>query len=371
MKPIFIIIVLLLYLVAHVYVGIRIFQVAPAVLLIRWIVASIFILGFASLIVFFVWNDKMTVPVAGFFYQFGTSWLVAFLYIILLVVCVDIFRIMNHFAHFFPKETLYAVFRNNGVTSLIGLGLVALILFLGNMQYHNKKRVHLSIQTDKTTPAMRIVGISDLHLGYTITAKELSRWVEMINAENPDVILIAGDLIDNQLSPLLYHSLDEELLKLRASLGIYACTGNHEYFSGIDDSLDFFEKAGIVLLRDSVVNIEGLTIIGRDDYTSKHRKNLHELTQNIHNESFSILLDHQPHHLDEAVSEGIDFQFSGHTHRGQVFPFSLLVDKMYELSHGYLKKGHTHFYVSSGLGIWGGKFRIGTQSGYLVLDINN
>jgi hypothetical protein len=84
---------------------------------------------------------------------------------------------------------------------------------------------------------------------------------------------------------------------------------------------------------------------------------------------FTILLDHQPNHLDEAVDAGIDFQFSGHTHHGQVWPLSLVTDMLFEDSYGPLRKGGTFCYVTSGLGIWGGKFRIGTRSEYIVATI--
>ena len=84
---------------------------------------------------------------------------------------------------------------------------------------------------------------------------------------------------------------------------------------------------------------------------------------------FTILLDHQPYHLDEAEKNGIDFQFSGHTHYGQVWPVSWVTDAIYEDAFGPLRKGATQYYVSSGVGIWGGKFRIGTRSEYVVLTV--
>ncbi len=363
--------ILALYLAVNVYTAVRIYQFMPANLWIRITVMAILVLGFVSLIVFFRFGETMPVETAGFFYHFGTSWMIAFLYVFILVFLVDLFRIINHFAHIIDKEAVHGLFRHNALTSVIGLGIVALILLFGNLQYHNKKRSHITIKTDKIEKPIRIVGISDLHLGYTISKKELSKWVEMINAEKPDMVIIGGDLIDNQLRPVLQHSLDQELQKIKAPLGIYGCTGNHEYISGIKNSINFYHRAGIMLLRDSVFQMNGLTIVGREDHSYKNRKTLSELTKDIDKQTFSVLLSHQPYNLDETVQESIDFQFSGHTHRGQVFPISLIADKIFKLSQGYLQKGNTHFYVSSGLGIWGGKFRIGTQSEYLVLDLVN
>ena len=113
-----------------------------------------------------------------------------------------------------------------------------------------------------------------------------------------------------------------------------------------------------------------LYIIGRDDESNPQRKSLSQLTAGLDRSKPILLLDHQPHHLEQAQQAGIDFQLSGHTHRGQVFPINLIVDRMYERSHGYHRRGHTQYYVSSGIGIWGGKYRIGTQSEYVVIQLS-
>lgn len=363
--------VLALYLVANVYAAVRIFQLVPANGWFRLIVMGILVSGFVSMIIFFRFGESMSVGAAGFFYRFGTSWMIAFLYIFLLLVLVDLFRLINQFAHWIDKETVRSIFYHNALTTVAGFGIVALILVGGNIQYHNKSRSHITLKTDKIDAPVRIIGISDLHLGYSISKKELSRWVDAINAERPDLVIIAGDLIDNQLRPVLSQSLHKELQKIDASRGVYACTGNHEYISGIRNSADFFRQSGITLLRDSTVQVGDLTIIGREDHSRKNRKPLRELTENVDKRTFTILLNHQPYDLDETRRANIDFQFSGHTHRGQVFPASLIADRVFELSHGYMQKGNSHFYVSSGIGIWGGKFRIGTRSEYVVLDLTN
>ena len=157
----------------------------------------------------------------------------------------------------------------------------------------------------------------------------------------------------------------EEFRRLAAPA--FTVLGNHEYIGGDEDAERFLQDAGIGLLRDSVVQVEGITIIGRDDRSNADRKPLSELADSL--SGFSILLDHQPYQLEEAQEAGIDFQFSGHTHRGQVWPLSWLTDAMYEKSWGYHRRGETQYYVSSGLGIWGPKIRIGTRSEYLVLRI--
>lgn len=102
----------------------------------------------------------------------------------------------------------------------------------------------------------------------------------------------------------------------------YACFGNHEYYSGIPKALSFYKEAGINLLRDSVAAIGSLRVIGRDDRSNPKRKSLDDLMSGTADSLYTILLDHQPYHLEEAEDHGINFQFSGHTHRGQIWPAS-------------------------------------------------
>jgi predicted MPP superfamily phosphohydrolase len=322
---------------------------------------------------FFFLGEKIPIPLASFFYTLGVSWLIAFLYLLIAFLLIDIVKLINLLFHFIDKETVYRLTHANWKTLLVILGSVTLLLIYANYNYHNTKRVHLTVETEKwneTDRPLRIVAISDAHLGYTINTRELRKWVELINAENPDIVLIAGDFIDNSMRPINYFELDTELRKINAPIGVFACAGNHEYFADLTKKVTFFKQSNITLLRDSVAIFDHFQIIGRDDYSQKHRKSIEQLTENLDTSLFTILLDHQPNNLDDAIKGNVDFQFSGHTHRGQVFPITLIVDKMFELSHGYLKRDGTHFYVSSGLGIWGGKFRVGTQSEYVVIDIS-
>ena len=326
-------------------------------------------MGIAGMVLFFSFGEEMSTTASSILYKFSTSWIITFLYLFLAVLLIDIFNILNNIFHIIDKENASSIFSDNLPTSIIIFGSVALLLIMGNFQYHNKKRQQISIFSNKIDKPVRVVGISDLHVGYTISAKEVSKWVSLINIEKPDIVIIAGDIVDNHLRPILEDSISDVLNKINAPMGVYASTGNHDLMFALEDHHYFYKNSGITLLRDSFIYINGITIIGRDDYTNLRRDKLDKIIQGIDTSSFTILMDHQPTKLNDAVTNGIDFQLSGHTHRGQVFPISLITDALFELSHGYLKKGNTHFYVSSGIGIWGGKFRIGTRSEYLVLDI--
>ena len=193
--------------------------------------------------------------------------------------------------------------------------------------------------------------------------------MERINAEKPDLVLIAGDIVDGDVRPVVEDRLAEVLNRIEAP--VYASLGNHEYFGGEAHRRQFLSQTKIQLLCDSVATFDdAVYLIGRDDETNTGRKSLQQLTAGLDRSKPILVLDHQPHHLEQAELAGVDFQLSGHTHRGQVFPLNLLVDRMYERSHGYHRRGKTQYYVSSGIGIWGGKYRIGTQSEYVVIHLS-
>lgn len=215
---------------------------------------------------------------------------------------------------------------------------------------------------------VKMVLLSDLHLGYHNTRADFEKWVKLINDEKPDLVLMAGDIIDISHKPVMEENMAEVFRQIQAP--VYTCLGNHDYYAGEPQSEQFIKESGIHLLRDESITLpNGITIIGRDDRTNMRRKSVKDLMKEADMSKYTILLDHQPYHLEDAERYGVDFQFSGHTHYGQVWPISWIEDRMYEDAFGPLQKGNTHYYVSSGIGIWGGKFRIGTHSEYVVLTL--
>jgi predicted MPP superfamily phosphohydrolase len=109
--------------------------------------------------------------------------------------------------------------------------------------------------------------------------------------------------------------------------------------------------------------------VGRDDLSNRERKSIAALTSGLFGDMTTILLDHQPADLSEAADAGIDFQISGHTHRGQIWPATWITDRLFERSHGAHLRGSTRYFITQGLGIWGGKFRLGSRSEYLVIKV--
>lgn len=366
-----IILILLLYLAGNVYIFYKIEQGIPGNnMLVRAGVVVLALFLVSAMLLSFVFADRLSVSVNSFLYRVGTSWHFIFLYLIVMLFLRELLMWGDQRWHFIPlRFSAHPGFPL--LTIWISVGLAAIILTGGYLNYRSKKRVELTIETGKNMGnPVRILAMSDMHLGYAIGKKELQGWVKMINAEKPDIILIAGDIIDNSVRPLEEAAMEQELKKLNAPLGVYACPGNHEYISRIERSRAFLEASNINVLQDSSVLIDNrFYVVGRDDRSNLRRLSLQGLLSGHKAEMPVVLLDHQPMHLEEAVQQKVDLQLSGHTHRGQVWPVNWITDLMYEVSYGYKRKGDTHFYVTSGLGLWGGKFRIGSRSEYVVIEL--
>ncbi|MBR1774992.1 MAG: metallophosphoesterase [Bacteroidales bacterium] len=355
---------LLLPLAALCYIMVRIYNIlpfSPAIKTLAVVLGSgIFIAMFVS---FIVGLEKLPMTAATVLYEITTSWLFILLYLLMIFLLMDILRL----CHVMPREVLFSSAKG----SLIVTGIVFTIFLYGNIRYYHKDRVALSVKTQKKLEKhYRIVMISDLHLGYHNQRSTFAKWIDMINKENADLVLIAGDIIDISTHPINLQRSFEEFHRLNAP--VYACLGNHDYISGLEKSKEFYRNAGIKVLIDTCVLFNNdILLVGRNDRSDQSRKTIAQIIQGADKTKYSILIDHQPYNLEQSQQAGIDFQFSGHTHYGQVFPINLITDIVYEKAYGRYKKGNTDYYISSGLGIWGGKFRIGTKSEYVVLELSN
>ena len=341
-----------------VYVSWHLWRITPGGWPLKCVATAVFVLWMASEFAGFALMEKVPVKWATVWYEVGNTWLVAFLYLLILFILADLASIFIHIPYL----------KDSAAGLGMVLGVVALLITFGGLHYHHKYREELTIVTEKPLDKpLTVVLASDLHVGYHNRKAELGRWVDLINAEKPDLVLIGGDIIDMRLRPVEDGLYSEEFQRIQAP--IYAVLGNHEYYSDVERAEAFFREAGICLLKDSVARFKGVDIIGRNDRSAPARAALDSLAAGL--QGFTILLDHQPYHLEEAEAAGVDFQFSGHTHRGQLWPLSWVTDALYEKAWGHHRRGNTQYYVSSGLGIWGPKIRIGTRSEYLVLTVRN
>lgn len=346
-----------------VYILWHVWQILPLPVWAKWGIVFLMLLCFALLVPAVLPTvDHMPMWLAQGVYAVGTSSLIISLYLFMGFLLLDIGRLCR----LVPASFLH----NSKAGSLTVFIALTAIFVAGNIHYHHKQRQTLSLQTEKALKKpLRMVMLSDLHLGYHNHRADLAKWIDLINAEKPDVVLIAGDIVDRSIRPLAEENIAQEFRRIKVP--IIACLGNHEYYTGEPNSEQFYREAGISLLRDKAIDLDGITIVGRDDRTNMRRQSVEMLTDTISKAQYTILLDHQPYNLEATEQAGIDFQLSGHTHYGQVWPISWVTHLLYECAYGHHQRGDTQYYVSSGIGIWGGKFRIGTCSEYVVADLTS
>lgn len=189
------------------------------------------------------------------------------------------------------------------------------------------------------------------------------------------MVLIAGDIIDDNIKVVKHKKLLKHFKDLSPKYGIYACPGNHEYISRANHDFEYFAQYGINFLKDSVITIDNqFVLIGKDDIANPKADTTEFLKSLPEETDFSlpvIFMNHQPYNLPETAKYPIDFQLSGHTHRGQVWPLNLLTSLIFEQDWGYLKKEDTHFYISSGYGTAVLPMKIGSPSEIIDLRITN
>ncbi|MBE2896721.1 metallophosphoesterase [Pasteurellaceae bacterium HPA106] len=230
---------------------------------------------------------------------------------------------------------------------------------------------HYAFHSDKLQGSLRVALIADLHLGKIFGNAQLDQLADILAAEKSDVVLIPGDLMDDNTDVFEAENMQPHLAKIRAPLGVYATLGNHD-FKGQRAITRAVEGAGITVLTDTSTLVdERFYLIGRNDRLSKVRPATQTLLAQLPNDNkLRILLDHRPDEIEENATLALDMQVSGHTHKGQVFPANLITKVLYTLDHGYLDLNSRHFFVTSGYGLWGIPFRIGSQSEVMIIDIN-
>jgi len=308
----------------------------------------------------------------------GSYWLAAMVYFLILVVLIDFFRLIQHQIPFLPS-----IFYQNPLKARFYLGIgslviVGLVLIAGRINVLHPRIRQLELKLDKKIAGeqeIKIALASDLHLGTVVGPRQLQKMVKQINKVCPDLILFAGDLIDEDPGLLIKKDMGKQLQDLRAPLGVFSVTGNHEYFGGIESVTDYLESHGITLLRDTIVTLSnGMVLVGREDreghrFKGENRRPLDDLLRNVDREKPILLIDHQPVNLQEAVENQISLQLSGHTHHGQLWPFNYITSAIYRLSYGYRKIGNTHFYVSCGYGNWGPPIRTSSRPEIVALKL--
>ncbi|MCU4157064.1 metallophosphoesterase [Carboxylicivirga sp. A043] len=315
-------------------------------------------------------------PLSNTLHWIGAFWFAGMLYFTLLIFATDIVRILNHFLHFLPNRGTEVYSKLKLITGIGIASLGALIILGGFINAWTTKISQHNITINKAVEGrkqLKIVAASDIHLGTIIGPRKTNKLVETINSLKPDIILFAGDVVDEDVGPVIQQNLGESLKKLDAPMGVYASTGNHEYIGGAERSVKYLEEHGVNVIRDTSILInKQFYIVGREDRDKARgtgsRKEIADILLSIDKSKPLIMLDHQPYNLEIAQQNGIDLQISGHTHHGQLWPFGYITQRIFEVSRGYLKKGNSHFIVSTGFGTWGPPVRTGNRPE--ILEIN-
>lgn len=218
---------------------------------------------------------------------------------------------------------------------------------------------------------LRIAMASDMHFGVLSGLSHLRRLVKGVNELQPDIILLPGDIIDDDLEPFINKNMGEVMKELVAPLGVYGVLGNHEYYGrAIPEFIKEMERIGVTILQDEVTKVDdSFYLVGRKDKTDSNRKPIEKLLDSIEPTFPIIMMDHQPAQIKQAEKSGVDLLLSGHTHRGQMAPNHLITRKVFELDWGYRQFTQLHAIVSSGFGFWGPPIRIGSRSEIVLIDV--
>ncbi len=369
---------LLLIIGAMVYLYFRIRPILPAPGTWQNIVAKCgYILLIFSFFIGMIAQRKGMYALSAPFTMVGSWMLAAILYFVLAFLLIDILRALN--ALIFKADILTFRYRygdsNAHLWSLIGSITAALVLIVGYFNARNPITTHLDYKTDKEISRdFKYVLVSDIHLGMINCDRFMTVLKDRINAENPDFVVFAGDFFDGDPYPVLHSNVGNTLREIQTGYGIFAVNGNHEWIGDANVADDFLKKHGVTVLRDSTARLPfGVTIVGREDVSGGRRRGgrtpLSEIVANTNKNDYTILLDHQPVHLEEAAESGaIDIELSGHTHAGaQLWPLFFLTKRLFENDHGQYRKGNTDFYTTSGYGTWGPPIRTSARPEMVVI----
>ena len=264
------------------------------------------------------------------------------------------------------------------------LGICSLFYY-GHEMAMEPSIVNYQVKIDKSAKVnkLRIVQLSDIHINDMTSSDRIQHMVDKVNQLDADFIVITGDTLDRRLQPFTEKGFDKQFQQFKSKYGTYIIFGNHEYLNIKEennheqDIINAFKHANMKVLKDDVVHLDnvGITFIGRDDFSSSRydikRASLPDLMVFSNTNKPIILLDHQPHDLDEPANLGVDLMISGHTHAGQVFPINLIEKLIYKNNYGIYKNTKQHFtsIVSSGFGFWGPPIRLMTRSEIVVIDV--
>jgi len=306
----------------------------------------------------------------------GYTWMGLLFIFISVSFFFDIYRLLHFLARMLTRSPLedFTLSLRNFCTLAILCSLAVVIY--GYFEALHIRTEHVTVNTCKIPEKIgrfRVVQISDIHLGLIVGKSRLERILRKVKDARPDILVSTGDLVDGQLDDL--EMLTDMFQNIPAPYGKFAITGNHEFYAGLDRALAFTEKAGFTILRGEGLTVSDLlNVAGVDDpagkrYAPDRAASEKALLDKMPREKFTLFLKHQPVISSESLGR-FDLQLSGHTHKGQIFPFNLVTKLFYRMHTGLSKvNGNTLLYVSRGTGTWGPPVRFLSPPEVTVIDI--
>jgi uncharacterized protein len=374
----FFIIFFTLYAAINYYIFIRGWQSLAFVPAIKPFYAVIFIIAASSYILARALHDKIPDGLYDVILAIGSFWFAYILYLFLGIMLMDIIRIINWKFNIYPETVKQNYDTAKFIASAAVFVIASGIILAGYFNTRNIVIKTVEIEIDKDAgeiEELNIAFFADSHLSPLNKGDLLTKIVDSVNSLNPDIVLIAGDVIDDAAAILRKRNIGNEFKGIKSKYGVFASNGNHEFINEVDSAVIYMEGININVIRDKAVLIDNsFYLIGREDtskinFTKERRLTLEEILEGVDKSKPMIMLEHSPHNLNHAKENGVDLQLSGHTHHGQMAPANLVTNIVYELSWGYLKKENTHYYVTCGVGTWGPPVRVGSDSEIINLKI--
>jgi uncharacterized protein len=285
------------------------------------------------------------------FYTGASAWMGVSFYLLTFIIIYSLISLLFKI----PSEIA-------GIIIVTVTGILS-IYSLINSLYLNINEIEIPLNHLKND--MKVVQLSDIHIGSIRNSSYIEKIVEKTNKIDPEIVFITGDMVDG--SARLHTNTFNAINKLKAP--VFFITGNHETYEGLDEVFRVLRNTNMKVLRDEMVECKDIQIIGVEySFEPNHMANvLGKLNINI--EKPSIILYHLPRELKTVAKAGIGLQLSGHTHAGQMFPFNYLVRLMFRYMHGIYKYDGTYLHVSPGTGTWGPPMRLGSRCEITVINL--
>lgn len=261
----------------------------------------------------------------------------------------------------------------------LAIGASVIYLGIGWWLLHNVWQKNYNLTTDKNVK-LNIAMFADSHIGTTFDGEGFAEHMKTIKQQHPDILFIAGDLVDDSSNKADLQRACEALGSLNLKYGVWYVYGNHDkgYYNSRDFSAeeleDILKKNGIHVLADEYELVDdSFYVVGRKDKSDEDRKSMEELMKGLDTSKYIIVLDHQPGDYDSEAASGADLVLSGHTHGGQLFPVTYVGEwfNINDATYGYERRNDTDFIVTSGISDWELKFKTGTRSEYVMISVNN